>query len=651
MFPKCPVERRGFFLKPGTKVTAPGVLFSIGTIPSVNSVGGDESNQWWEWGGATVTTSRWRRGHWGRERSEQFDTTADLHKWIEEHADRDRINYVCCPEGAETAAQVRFWDHIDTGQVKYLEPGRISNLVAQTHKHPTLTVIRRMVYSPRCFVVDYTRRGIRFKWFGGRQFFHQPEPELGTITKEPWAGGIAADTPTATWARSPKERAGLWLHLMQHLADWWRTNAKAPFGLTAAALSLGMLRTHVAPNTLTTHTHRHSLPLERHACFGGMARCWYFGDVIDTHGLSSRPAWAPPPSRYGAIDGPIYLYDTRSMYPHLLRERLFPTAHYRHTISMKAGEVQKYAQDFGVIARVTIETDAAEYPERVGGRIYYRTGRFTTTLCGPELLALREDGKVIHCHEATLYWLGRPFAKAAAALIALREAARLDRQPAWEMVVKAISNGMAGKLAQRRGEWQDRPKVAAEKRYGEWMDVRGKGAVARKYRSIAGIVTEWVPDPLGAGPYTAAFAYLAAYGRVFLRRVRDVCPDRSVLSMDTDGAWVTGDGADSIVRAGFVRGDGSGSLRCSSTAHFARFLGARHYCTDRGWVLSGFTSLPTTWAAGVVADCQRFTSLDNRTGGPPRGTSVRVRASSLKVESHGVRVSKDGWATPTVRPG
>ena len=41
-----------------------------------------------------------------------------------------------------------------------------------------------------------------------------------------------------------------------------------------------------------------------------------------------------------------------------------------------------------------IETDSAEFPERVGDRIYYRPGRFTTTLTGPELLALKGTGRV-----------------------------------------------------------------------------------------------------------------------------------------------------------------------------------------------------------------------------------------------------------------
>lgn len=643
------MARTGRYLKPGVKATAPGIVFTIACTPSVHSIGEDESNMWLEWGGASVCVSRWKRGKWSEEESETFDIAAELHRWIESRCDRHGANYVVCPDGQETVAQIRLFDRIDEGNSTYLPPGTIPGKKHDTKADDTLTVFRRQVMSPRCFTLDYTRHGVRWKWFGGRQFFAEPEAELSKMTAEPWAVGPRADAPGATWVRSSTQRASLWLHLMQRLCTWWREHAKAPFGATAAALSLGMLRSHIQAKTLCSHTHEQVLPMEREACFGGMARTFYFGDVLSGHGFDAKPIGAPPASEYGSICGPMHHLDVRSMYPYLLREERFPISLKEYHPTFPARDLFDLAEGFGVVARVTIETETAEYPERVAGRIYYRTGRFTTTLTGPELLKLRGEGKVAAAHEVAVYYFGRPFREAAAALIAMREEARDRGELAWEMFAKSVGNGLGGKLAQRNGAWIVKPNHAALYRYGEWSESRGERGAPRKFRGIAGITYEWEPDRLGAGPYTAAFAYLAAYGRLHLRGLRDDCGNGTVLSCDTDGLWCLADGARSCLQSRPKDNGRAGSVRDTDIASYGRFLGPRHYCTNAGWVLSGFASPGVSVDGGMVADTQRGTLLGGGTGEASRGTSVRRRHSRLKVESHGLKIGPDGWGTPTRR--
>lgn len=641
--------RTGRYLKPGVKATAPGVLFSVACIPSVHTIGADESNMWLEWGGAAAVVSRWKRGRWLPEESASFDVAEDLHRWLEARCCRTSANHVVVADGQEAVAQIRLFDRIDEGNSTYLTPGTIPGERHDTKADPTLTVFRRQTLSPRCFLLDYTRRGVRWKWFGGRQFFAEPEETLAHATNEPWAIGANAAAPGSTWARSPEQRAALWLHLFQKLSNWWREHAKAPFGQTAAALSLGMLRSHIEAKTLCSHTHEQVLPMERDACFGGMARTFYFGDVLSGHGFDVKPLGAPPPSEYGSICGPMHHLDVRSMYPWLLREERFPLRLKEYHTRFPAGDLFALAEGFGVVARVQVETEVAEYPERVGGRIYYRRGRFTTTLTGPELLALRKDGKVKHCHAVAIYYLGRPFREAAAALVAMREDARDRGELAWEMFAKSVGAGLGGKLAQKRGAWVVKKHHPPLYRFGEWTESAGAKGRTRKFRGIAGITYEWEPDKLGAGPYTASFAYLAAYGRLHLRRLRDAAPERTVLSCDTDGLWCLPVGADAILRAGPEDNGRAGSLRVSDIAHYGRFTGPRHYCTSAGWVLSGFASPDMSDAGGMVDDLQRYTLLGGGTGEPSRGTTVRRRRCRISVESHGLKIGPDGWGEPTRR--
>lgn len=640
------MKRLGHYLKPGVRATAPGVIFTIVPSPALHLTGDNERDIWCTWGGADAYCAHWSHGRWGRFSSARCNTPAALFSWMHLKGDRTKRNYVFVPDGQASAAVCQLWDWVDNGKV-YYTPN-----VGEYGQHrpkkygPDDTLVRRCVVSPRCFLLDYARDGWRWLWLSAQQYFDAPEEALAKAVGFEWCdSGHLGDGGTAI-RRTSNERAALWLKVFMTLADWWRANTKAPFGVTASSLSFGVLRTHVKPRALCTHTDPDVHQMERAACFGGMARTWYYGDIGDPRADAREDHPAPPPSEYGSIPGPMHLLDVRSMYPWLLREREYPTKLREYRENMTPSEPQAIARYYGVVARVTIETDRAEYPERVANRIYYRTGRFTTTLTGPELLKLRADGRVLHCHACAVYDLGTPFRDAAAALIRMREADDLAEHPGWELFVKAVANGLGGKLAQRRGEWVFRPEMAPKERFGEWYDGKYRRGKSQRFRAIAGIVQEWLPDMTGAGKFTAAFAYLAAHGRLHMRAIREAVPSGSVLSMDTDGLWVRDGSMDAILSTGIVRDERAGDLRRTKTSAAGRFYGPRHYFWSGAWVLAGFTLPTVALDVSAIRDRQNLTPICGPVGGPPRGSTVRDRTSRLGVEAHGVMIDRWGWAHP-----
>ena len=334
------------------------------------------------------------------------------------------------------------------------------------------------------------------------------------------------------------------------------------------------------------------------------------------------------------------------MYPYLLRECLFPVRHYSYRDRCAAREPQDVAEDFGVIAHVTIRTRVPEYPLRTSKGVIYPTGTFQTTLTGPELLQLRKDGAVMKCHRLTIYDLGRPFQAAAAELIRMRESARANGDLAWEWFTKLVSNALAGKLAQKRGEWVERRDVVPETQWGEWTIGTNDGVVRRRYRTIAGLTWEYLADKLGGGPARFAFCYLTALGRLHLRKIRSLCPPNSVVSQDTDGLWVTQEGLNALIASNALGGSSAGCLRVASQVSAARFFGPRHYWTDAGWTLAGF-SAPTVMSNGLeVVDHKRLNPLCWSPDEPPLATFTRQRRVKLDVKRTGQVVDADGWAHP-----
>ena len=643
------MDRLGHYLKPGVKATAPAVLFSVVVSPRISYGGRGEHDQFHDWGGADVYCAHRKGPKWGRFASARCHTPDALWRWVKAHSDKHRRNYVILPDGQAGAAMSGLWDHTDNGQVKYKPGGAVGQPGRADTKAPGDTLVRRVVANPRTFLLDWARDGWRWVYLSARQYFGAPEQLLAQAVGFVWPDTGHLDQPGATVTRTAADRAALWLKVFMVLADWWLANTKAPFGLTASALSMGVIRTYAKAKYLCTHTDPDVLWLERAACFGGRAQTYYYGDVGDPRACERPNHPAPARSPYGSIPGPLTQLDVRSMYPWLLREMEYPRKLKSYRENATASEPQAIARVAGVVARVTVETDHADYPERVGDRIYYRRGRFTTTLCGPELLDLHGRGRVVKCHSMAVYHMGRPFQAAASAMIAMRIEAREAQNLAWELFAKTLGVGMAGKLAQRTGSWVPRCDMRAPMRFGEWLSVRRTAKRPSRFRAIAGIVWEWVPDETGAGPHTAAFAYLAAYGRVHLRRLRDALPAQSVVSVDTDGLWVLSEGYRFAEEFMFHDSSDAGSVRVSDRSVAARFFGPRHYFTDREWVLAGFSAPSVSDRGRMVLDTQRLTAIAGPAGSAPRGASVRGRTSTLALDSPGLKIGRDGWATATTR--
>lgn len=641
------MDRKGYFLKPGVRSTAPGVLFTV-VADSVSKPNTDATaTEWHEWNGADVYVAHRRNGVWQSFASARCNSPLSLRLWMHKHASKERRNYVFVPQAGEALSLTQFWTFTSPQKVKYAPCHEGAERVKQGSVPPWVMLVRKLVLSHRTTILAYRQGGYQWTWLGARQFFDASEESLAESMGFEWfeTGELRHQQPNVKPTSS--ERAALWLKVFMRLIDWWKVHTKAPFGVSAASLAMGVLRTHIGKGELCHHRHPVAWRLERDACFGGRASVWYYGDVGMPWFHSSRANPAPPRSRYGCLPGPAVLLDVKSMYPWLLREREYPVQIRTCSEKCHRDDAQGYADSFPVVADVTIETEVPEYPQRVGDRIYYRRGRFRTVLTSPELRQLRSDGRVLQTHAMAVYSAGRPFQAAAGALIDHREGLEGGTQGAWELFAKTLANGLGGKLAQKKGVWEHCPKVCPPYPWGEWLVASSSGRRPTRFRAICGMVFKWKPDDSGEGPYTACFAFLAAYGRLHMRGIRSVIPRERVIAQDTDGIWACLDGVDSGRCCRVQTKSNAGDCREKRRTEAARFFDAKHYYTAEGWTLAGFSNPRIDDTAEFIQDEQRHAGLVGRGGDAPVGVTVVHRKCSLRIKSHGMRIGKDGWATET----
>lgn len=636
-------DRKGHYVKPGVRVSTPGVLFALHatTVQSRTASGTAVDVQTLERVYGCV--SYHRRGHWSKPLEVETGSGEELREWMRYHSILRRINWVVCPIASSVLTLTRWWEYAEHKGIEWV-PGKARGkpAVADDPRRSAI-VASRIVVSGTPDIVDYSDDGQSWRWVSGRNYF----PDGIPFTADNSRAGAADRGPDQETGAPPRIRAARtardWLAAISRLCDWWRANALTPFAPTVGALAYGFLRSTAPPKTLCTHNDEDVHRLERAAAYGGRASVWFVGNIGQGVDFPEQRDDDEGNTTFREVNGPVHHLDVRSMYAHLLGNNQFPVKLIEYRESTPVSVACESALGFGVIARVTLRTSHPEYPTRVGERVGYPVGRFTTVLTGPELLKAQSDSTIDRVHEMAVYKLARPFEEFSRRLIAARVTARRNGNGPDESIAKLLANSLAGKLAQRRGQWQRRRELDEPGRWGEHhilnMDTGGR----RRTRYIAGFCWEWEADETGYGPHTAAFAYLAAYGRLQMRAIRKLCPAGTVVSQDTDGIFVLPPALETLRSVPGLMGGAAGQLRLIGTTQHARFFGPRHYVLGDQWTLSGFHNPKIDISAMRVRDTVSTSLWGARPRRAPDSINTITRDSTLLFELCGGTLRPDGW--------
>lgn len=635
-------DRKGHYVRPVGRLTAPSSLLSMcwDHLPFE----GVENNSTVVQANTTIHVAAQKRGRggWGAVQVDKADGPSELLALMYDYGSKSYANYVLCPSPHALFALARVWEHFDAHRVAWV-PKRPTAKRALDNNN---ILVRRIFRSPRCEVIDWVQFGRRWVFVAHCNYLPFDEEDIAKQVGFQWETDRLGEPRSVQGTRSARERARLWLAAGRCLTDWWRSHATAPWGLTTGQLATSMMRSMIERKALCTHNHTDAHALERRACHGGRATAHYFGRVGDPQAHDHPEAPAPRPRHDRAVSGPLSLVDYRSMYPSLLRDCQFPVKLIAYHYEMSPKDLIDLAKSRSLIADVVVESTRPDYPCRTGHRTAYPVGRFHATLTGVEVSAIAGHGKIVQVGQCAVYATGSPFAPAAAYLIRLRDRHRADGDRVYETFVKLLANSIGGKLAQRKGRWVERKNKFPQQRWGDWFELQGDGKKPRRYRAVSGLVWEYVEDPGGAGPHTAAFAYLSAYGRLAIARLIRCAGERQVVSCDTDGVWVLPDGIDNIKRSGYRFGDSAGQLRIVKRVPAALFLGPRHYWTPGRWVLSGFSGFTVSPDGLTVTDERSLVPTACGPDGPPDRVYTTIRKSTLRCEIAGGSAGPDGWWVP-----
>lgn len=416
---------------------------------------------------------------------------------------------------------------------------------------------------------------------------------------------------------------------------------------TTGAQALGGFRAGYLRSAIYAHTDKIALDGERLAYYGGRCECF----------------------RIGVVPSPVYHADFRSAYGAVQRDCAVPVRLNGRVANPDSSEAERYCASYGVIASVDVETDEEAYPYRrtikasgIGARnadvtdacsfnadtdIIYPIGRYTTTLCGPELQDALERGRIKRWHWLQYYDLEPALRDYANAIYEMRCTAEGAGDSDIATVAKRLLVSLPGKFGQRDRRWIYCPEMSTDQSYGEWYGSNQRGEPCR-YRAIAGKVQR--DEMLGwsdnAVPSVAAWITSAA--RIKLLAAIRIAGWAHTYYTDTDSVMVDESGLMKLESAGLIRQHTMGFLEIKGPPAITEIYGVKHYVESGRLTCAGLPKGQCEdYGDGKHYWYHQTAAEQARSGKRPEATRV------LRVYDRGGKyrhrvVGEDGRTTPIV---
>lgn len=596
----------GTWVRPAVSTYAPSCIIAV--IPVTHDLATDPNARVWEsrFQRVWVCESHRVRENWTDPHAQCFEDVETFWDYLETGTKAGRRIHVFAPHTFEALKLLGFWPRIEEHGSTNKPPPKPKKPKPDPSGIETASALRRKVLlagktepADRTYfvkdvnegktasVVRYWTNGRSFLWCNFNQYVTADESEIHTTVYHGHPTQKAKRPAGAGIERDPRLRAAMWCRFFVKLSKWWIQRDGGPWGPSVASLAYSWLRRRIQPQTLLTHKSETAAAVEEAAIFGGRRTVWYWGNIGTPADWSEFKEVAPTRSTFGDLPRGMVHHDIRSMYPYLLSRMPFPVQLLAIRREPSVAAIRDALGNFGVIAKVTIETDVPEYPFRTPAGVRYPTGRFVTALAGPELATALQCDRVKKVHGANIYALGHPFRSACEELLALRSFYREEHEFAMEAFAKSLGNAMSGKLAQRTFVWLARPKTVAPHRWGPWSRLRMPENIITEFRILNGMAWERCHSEDKPRPLASCYAYLTSYGRSLMSFVRGLCPPRSVLAQDTDGIWTTPAASTALYGEGDTQPTDAGELRETLQTPVGRFFGPQHYWWGPAWVVSG----------------------------------------------------------------
>jgi hypothetical protein len=458
-------------------------------------------------------------------------------------------------------------------------------------------------------------------------WFRCPLSQLGEQIGQQKMQMPAFSEPDEVWAKYCKNDAEIVMRTFVQLIQWNKKNDMGQFRYTGPSQAMSAFRHRFMGHNIYTHENVRAKALERDSYFGGRTEVFRMGEISER----------------------VYQLDISALFPSVMVGNLYP---YTLDCWENRKEFSNAIPPFEpseMIAKVEVDTSVPIYPER-GERItYYPTGRFQTTLSGPELFHAFSCGHIVSWGSWAHYKTKPLFTTWVNELWSMRRKYEDEGNTIYAAFCKMLMNSLYGKFGQRSPEWEDFDGEPVAMPWSRWCKINVPSGIVSNFRSIGYQCQKKSDRGEVKGNFPAISAFVCSYARLRMNIMREISGPRNCYYQGVDSVIVNQAGMDRLSECGYVRDRDLGYLRLVGTYESGCIRGNSDYTLGDKNIVAGRASNAEEMANGVYTQC-RFLAKDRLFSGRAIDTieqkSVTWSKSSVYKKSD---MGPDGFMIPPHR--
>jgi hypothetical protein len=340
--------------------------------------------------------------------------------------------------------------------------------------------------------------------------------------------------------------------------DFCRQHDTGRFSMTRASQSFAAFRHRFMNQEIRIHEDHRAKLLEREGYFGGRVEAFQLGKIKG---------------------GPFLFLDVNSMYPHVMRENIFPVQLLAYGADSSDFRWHDFLDHSCLMAEVELDTSDPLYAVRSNNKVIFPVGRFVTVLSTESLKTAITRGHLLEVKRWAAYQGATIFKEYVDYFYPLKAKYKAEGNPLYTRIVKLFLNSLYGKFGSRA------PIMDME-------DCEGFTGVSREYVLDATTGERWIEYAIMGTlvriygeedtkqTFVAIAAHVTDYARCLLARIIEGIGWEHVLYCDTDSVVIRKKDLPRLKHP--LSSDKLGDLSVDKETSSLEIFGCKDYQTDMG---------------------------------------------------------------------
>ncbi len=408
---------------------------------------------------------------------------------------------------------------------------------------------------------------------------------------------------------------------MLRFIDFIEQNDLGSLQKTLASQAFSAFRHRFMRHSIFVHNNVEVIEMERESYRGGRTEAFFIGRL--------------PKGKY-------YKLDVNSMYPYVMRERLYPTKLIKLEKQPTINGLKRALKRFFVIAHLRVRVDKPCVGIKTE-RLIFPVGEYDCVITSPEIVLVLRYGEIIKVYKYAIYEAHRIFVDYVDFFYSLKEKYAKEGNPAYKQISKLFLNSLYGKFGQKVRYLQKIGECEREDGYEVVFDMETGERIT--YRFLNNEI--WVESKEyyeSENSFVAIASAVSAYARCYLWELIEKAGMENVFYCDTDSLIVNEVGYERL--KDMLDDYKLGYLKCEGVSENVEIRNAKDYTFGEEVKRKGVKKDAVEIAPNTFKQIQFERLRTAWRKGRPNEVIVKEVVKELKQEYHKGIVTESGRVIP-----